>query len=141
MSARKRRMGEMKKMYPDLATGGGGEEPPAIRAPPPAAGRGTKLGRKPGPVKMKKGAVSRKIHDNESFKIVAKILNTDSHHICTIEGVNDPAITQNVRLLRPEPDPKVRQPTQPYSHNTHTAHDNCLLGLPACRMGRRVLLA
>ena len=88
-------------MYPDLT--GSGEGGSLIRPPPPAAGRATKLGRKPGPPVTRKGVISRKIDDTEAFKIVTKYLNRESFKICEIDKGNDPALTQNVRLLREQP--------------------------------------
>ena len=57
-------------------------------------------------IPKRKGIITRKIDDTEAFKIVTKFLNRESFKICEIDQGNDPALTQNVRLLREQPDPR-----------------------------------
>lgn len=44
-----------------------------------------------------------KVGDTEQFRVAARLLARESHHVCDIAGVNDPSLTQNVRLLREAP--------------------------------------
>lgn len=125
MGARMARMKELKKMYPDLAGGKGASESKhseqkeskvdsrtlmktaaasgsAFRPPPPKFGRTSKLGRRADLAKRKKPPIV-KVGETEGFRVVASMLNRDSHHICELEDGNDPSLTQNVRLLRDMP--------------------------------------
>lgn len=98
-------MADMKQMYPSVtaaAAGGSG----GIEMPPPKHGHARVMHlmaeRGAHPVPPSHDAEA-KVGDTEQFRMVAKLLARESHHIADIIDVNDPALTQNVRLLRAMP--------------------------------------
>ena len=102
LNERKKRLKEMKRMFPTVTAAAAGKSTAsAIRAPPPKHGR--QLGRAVDLDTTKKRTgydVNKKVSDTEGGKVVASLLAKEVHHIADITGGNNPGLVQNVKLMR-----------------------------------------